>query len=249
MYYDPREQQKNMQQQIKIAQSNAAVTPIAPTSPLSAPHMQKGMMQETTEDFGKKMFTKILTTMFMNTGGPIGAQQRQRPYDHNPKAWTFGDYDHEAGEYERVLVNPPLGFESRALTDPTPELKRWVERIKAAEAHQANTQSPYDHNPKAWTFGDYDHEAGEYERVMVNPPLGFKSAAEHKMQMKEYEIQKAQERADKAAAAKERRAEEAHAAKLAREAIKESGMVRNKTMPFQKPPAIMTTYLGSREGR
>ena len=186
MYYDPREQQKNMQQQIKIAQSNAAVTPIAPTSPLSAPHMQKGMMQETTEDFGKKMFTKILTTMFMNTGGPIGAQQRQRPYDHNPKAWTFGDYD---------------------------------------------------------------HEAGEYERVMVNPPLGFKSAAEHKMQMKEYEIQKAQERADKAAAAKERRAEEAHAAKLAREAIKESGMVRNKTMPFQKPPAIMTTYLGSREGR
>ena len=204
MYYDPREQQKNMQQQIKIAQSNAAVTPIAPTSPLSAPHMQKGMMQETTEDFGKQVFTKILTTIFggMNTGGPIGAQQRQ-----------------------------PLGFKS------------------AAEARQANPQRPYDHNPGAWTFGDYDHEAGEYERVMVNPPLGFKSAAEHKMQMKEYEIQKAQERADKAAAAKERRAEEAHAAKLAREAIKESGMVSNKTMPFQKPPAIMTTYLGSREGR
>jgi hypothetical protein len=204
MYYDPREQQKNMQQQIKIAQSNAAVTPIAPTSPLSAPHMQKGMMQETTEDFGKQVFTKILTTIFggMNTGGPIGAQQRQ-----------------------------PLGFKS------------------AAEARQANPPRPYDHDPGAWTFGDYDHEAGEYERVMVNPPLGFKSAAEHKMQMKEYEIQKAQERADKAAAAKERRAEEAHAAKLAREAIKESGMVSNKTMPFQKPPAIMTTYLGSREGR
>ena len=205
MYYDPREQQKNMQQQIKIAQSNAAVTPIAPTSPLSAPHMQKGMMQETTEDFGKQVFTKILSTVIpglFNTGGPIGVQQRQ-----------------------------PLGFKS------------------AAEARQANPQRPYDHNPGAWTFGDYDHEAGEYERVMVNPPLGFKSAAEHKMQMKEYEIQKAQERADKAAAAKERRAEEAHAAKLAREAIKESGMVSNKTMPFQKPPAIMTTYLGSREGR
>ena len=241
MYYDPREQQKNMQQQIKIAQSNAAVTPITPTSPLSAPHMQKGMMQETTEEFGKEVFTKILSSIFpgLNTGGPIGfksaAEARQanpqRPYDHNPGAWTFGDYDHEAGEYERVLVNPPLGFKS------------------AAEARQANPQRPYDHNPGAWTFGDYDHEAGEYERVMVNPPLGFKSAAEHKMQMKEYEIQKAQERADKAAAAKERRAEEAHAAKLAREAIKESGMVSNKTMPFQKPPAIMTTYLGSREGR
>lgn len=232
MYYDPREQQKNMQQQIKIAQSNAAVTPITPTSPLSAPHMQKGMMQETTEDFGKQAFTKILSSIFpglFNTGGPIGAQQRQRPYE--PGAWTFGDYNHEAGEYERVLVNPPLGFKS------------------AAEARQANPQRPYDRNPGAWTFGEYDHEAGEYERVMVNPPLGFKSAVEHKMQMKEYEIQKEQERADKAAAAKERRAEEAHAAKLAREAIKESGMVRNKTMPFQKPPAIMTTYLGSREGR
>ena len=162
MYYDPREQQRR-QQEIKIAQSNAAVTPITPTSPLSAPSMQKGMMQETTEDFGKQVFTKILTAVLggMNVGGPIG--KKRMGYNHG------------------------------------------------GEAQQVN----------------------------------FLTAAQHKMKMKEYEVQKAQERADKAAVAKERRAEEAHAAKLAREAIKESGMVRSKTMPFQEPPAIMTTILGS----
>jgi len=162
MYYDPREQQKR-QQEIKIAQSNAAVTPITPTGPLSAPHMQKGMMQETTEDFGKQVFTKILTAMFggMNVGGPIG--KKRMGYNHGGEA----------------------------------------------------------------------------------QPMNFFSAAQHKMKMKEYEVQKAQERADKAAAAKERRAEEAHAAKLAREAIKESGMVRSGTVAFQEPPAIMTSILGS----
>tara|TARA_R100001463_G_scaffold26340_1_gene61789 strand:+ start:585 stop:1085 length:501 start_codon:yes stop_codon:yes gene_type:complete len=166
MYYDPREQQKNMQQQIKIAQSNAAVTPIAPTSPLSAPHMQKGMMQETTEDFGKQVFTKILSTVIpglFNTGGPIG--KKRMSYNHGGEA----------------------------------------------------------------------------------QPMNFLSAAQHKMKMKEYEVQKAQERADKAAAAKERRAEEAHAAKLAREAINESGMVRSETVAFQHPPEVMVSPLGSRQ--
>ena len=163
MYYDPREQQKR-QQEIKIAQSNAAVTPITPTGPLSAPSMQKGMMQETTEDFGKKVFTKILTAMFgMNVGGPIGKKR--------------------------------MGYN-----------------------HGGETQ-----------------------------PMNFLSTAQHKMKMKEYEVQKAQERADKAAAAKERRAEEAHAAKLAREAIKESGMVRSETVAFQHPPEVMVSPLGSRQ--
>lgn len=165
MYYDPREQQKR-QQEIKIAQSNAAVTPITPTGPLSAPSMQKGMMQQTTEDFGKQVFTKILSTIvpgLFNTGGPIG--KKRMGYNHGGEA----------------------------------------------------------------------------------QPMNFLSAAQHKMKMKEYEVQKAQERADKAAAAKERRAEEAHAAKLAREAIKESGMVRSQTVAFQHPPEVMVSPLGSRQ--
>ncbi len=188
-------------------------------------------MQQTSEDFGKQVFTKILSTIvpgLFNTGGPIGKKRmgynhggEAQSYTHNPKAWSFGEYDEEAEAYKRIPQRSPM-----ALTQHS---------------------TPYAHNPKAWSFGEYDEEAGEYERVRVNPPLGFKSAAEHKMQMKEYEVMKAQERADKAAAAKERRAEEAHAAKLAREAIKESGMVRSQTVAFQHPPEVMVSPLGSRQ--